>query len=320
MGAEQTRGARQLPGWVYRAMLLGAALLWGGSFVIIKGALDDVPPAWLMGVRFILSGAVMALLFRRRVSRNLDGSHWFAALVIGVLSGLGYLIQNIGLTDTTPGRNAFLTATYSVMVPFIAWGISRVRPRASNVAAALVALTGVGLLSLPGEGLGLGWGDGLTLFSAVFYAAEIALWPHLASGHDVITLTTAQFFVMGALCLVVGVATEPVPQAQVLASGAFWAQLAYLVLLSSCACTLAQNVGQNHVPSAQAALLLSLESVFGVMFSVIFYGEQVTVQLAIGFALVFVAVLMSEVPPSVLAENLRARKARQAAGTQGRKE
>lgn len=291
-------------------MLLGAALLWGGSFVVIKGALDAVPPAWLMGIRFTMAGVVMAVVFWPRLRDNLDGSHILAALVIGGLTGMGYLIQNMGLTDTTPGRNAFLTATYSVMVPFIAWAVSKVRPRASNVVAAVVALAGVGMISLRGEGFALGWGDWMTLFSAVFYALEIALWPHLASDHDVIALTTTQFFVMGLLCLCVGLAIETLPAPAVFASVDFWLQMAYLVLLSSCACTLAQNVGQNHVPSAQAALLLSLESVFGVLFSVIFYGELVTPQLAAGFALVFVAVLMSEVPPATIAANVRARKAK----------
>ncbi len=286
----------------YKLMLLGAALLWGGSFVVLKDTLDVISPAWLMGIRFLLSGIVMSLVFFPRLRGSLNRSHVLAAVALGVTGGLGYLVQNLGLVDTTPGHNAFLTATYCVMVPFLHWAVARTRPTLANVVAAFVAVMGIGALSLGGEDpFALRWGDWMTLGGAFWFAVQIEVMVHVAEGKDILALTAIEFFVMGLLCLAYGMAFEPAPAPSVFAGTDFWLAMGYLVILSSCVCTVCQNVGQAHVPPAQASLLLSLESMFGVLFSVLFYGEPLTPQLVLGFALVFGAVLLSELAPSVKA-------------------
>lgn len=287
-------------GALYRFMLVFAAALWGGSFVILKGALDVVPPAWLMGVRFMLSGCLMAVVFLRRIRIHIDRSHLRAGLALGVTGGLGYLVQNLGLADTTPGHNAFLTATYCIMVPFLHWAVAHVRPTAANLGAAVLALAGVGVLSLGESDLFcLRWGDWMTLGCAFWFAVQIEVMVSVAPGHDVLTMTVVEFFVMGLLCLGYAVVAEMPPAPSALVGTDFWLQMAYLVVLSSCVCTLFQNVGQAHVPPAQASLLLSLESVFGVALSVLVYGEELTPTLLGGFTLVFAAVVLSELVPTL---------------------
>ncbi len=166
-------------------MLVLAAALWGGSFVVLKGALDVVEPSWLLGIRFTLSGILMACVFGRRVAATLDRSQLLAGTALGVTGGLGYLIQNLGLVDTTPGHNAFLTATYCVMVPFLHWAATRVRPTLANVAAALLALGGVGVLSLGGaEPFALRWGDWMTIVGAFWFAVQIEVMVAVAKGRD----------------------------------------------------------------------------------------------------------------------------------------
>ena len=102
------RGRKTPP---YKLMLVVAALLWGGSFVVLKDTMDVIAPSWLLGIRFVLSGIVMTIAFFPRMRKALDRSHVVAAVALGVTGGLGYLVQNLGLADTTPGHNAFLTAT-----------------------------------------------------------------------------------------------------------------------------------------------------------------------------------------------------------------
>jgi len=285
----------------YKLMLVTAAALWGGSFVVLKGALDAIPASWLMGIRFILSGLVMTLVFWRRLKERLDMSHLRAGAALGVTGGIAYLVQNMGLVETTPGHNAFLTATYCVMVPFLHWVIARVRPSLANVGAAVLALAGVGVLSLgSAEPFSLSWGDWMTLFSAFWFAVQIEVMVAVAKGRDVLTMTVVEFYIMGATSLVAGIFLEPFPELSVFTGADFWLQMAYLVLLSSCVCTLIQNIGQAHVPPAQASLLMSLESVFGVAFSVLIYGEELTPQLLLGFAMVFCAVLLSELAPTLV--------------------
>ena len=216
-------------------MLVFAALLWGGSFVVLKDTLDTISPAWLMGIRFMLAGALMTVAFLPRLRRCLDRGHVMGALALGVTGGLGYLIQNLGLVDTTPGHNAFLTATYCVMVPFLHWAVARVRPTLANVVAAVLAVAGIGALSLGGdEPFSLRWGDWMTLGGAFWFAVQIEVMVAVAKGRDIVAMTTVEFFVMGLLCLGYAVACEPVPDPSVLCGVDFWLAMAYLVVLSSC--------------------------------------------------------------------------------------
>ncbi|WP_444327849.1 DMT family transporter [Paratractidigestivibacter sp.] len=286
-----------MPTGVWKIALAGAAAIWGGSFVVIKGALDVVPPCWLMFVRFFFSALIVGALFWKRVRPHLDASTLRCGAVLGILSGTAFVVQNIGLTDTTPGRNAFLTATYCVMVPFVNWAVARRRPGATSIVAAALGILGVGLLSLGDDfSVGLSWGDMLTLVSAVLYALHIvAVARFSASGHEVMTMTVTQLAMSAVVSLAAALVLEGVIDFGVFADPGIWGALFYLVILSSAVCMVMQNLGQAHVPPAPASLLLSLESVFAVIASVLFYGEVVTPRLACGFASIFAAVVVSEV-------------------------
>lgn len=287
---------KDIPTGVWKIALAGAAAIWGGSFVVIKGALDVVPPCWLMFVRFFFSALIVGALFWKRVRPHLDASTLRCGAVLGILSGTAFVVQNIGLTDTTPGRNAFLTAAYCVMVPFVNWAVARRRPGATSIVAAALGILGVGLLSLGDDfSVGLSWGDMLTLVSAVLYALHIvAVARFSASGHEVMTMTVTQLAMSAAVSLAAALVLEGVIDFGVFADPGIWGALFYLVILSSAVCMVVQNLGQAHVPPAPASLLLSLESVFAVIASVLFYGEVVTPRLACGFASIFAAVVVSE--------------------------
>ena len=295
IGPGARHGEAAVPQWAWKLSLAACAAIWGGSFVVMKDTLDNIPPAWLMGIRFAASAVIVGALFWRRLRDNLDGSHLAMGAILGLASGAAFVVQNIGLDDTTPGRNAFLTATYCVMTPFINWLVTRRRPDGGNVLAAVLAIVGGGLVAL-GDDLSLimSGGDWMTLVAAVLFAVHIVLVARFSSAHDVMTLTVVQLAVSALVALGTALVLEVPPAPEVFASPDTWLSLAYLVLLSSCVCMVFQNLGQAHVPPAQASLLLSLESVFAVVASVLFYGELVTPRIALGFGTIFVAVLVSE--------------------------
>ncbi|MGN0076975.1 MAG: DMT family transporter [Parafannyhessea sp.] len=285
---------KNIPSWAYAAAVVLTTVAYGSSYVVMKDALRHMPTSWFLALRFALAAVVLALLFRGRIARCLDPSHVVAGACVGVPEALGFLLQNLGLTGTTPGRNAFLTATYCVMVPFLAWAVERRRPGANNVAAALLCLAGVGLLSLGGTlGPRLGTGDLLTLVSALAFACNMVAVGRLGRAHDAVTLTFVMFVVSALVCLAWAVALEPVPAAAAL-TPAFWLEAVYITLLCTVFGLLVQNVAQAHLPSSEVALLLSFESVFATLFSVLFYGEAVTPSLLAGFALIFGSVLVSQ--------------------------
>ena len=243
-------GGRGVPTWAWKLSLAACAAIWGGSFVVMKDTLDAIPPAWLMGIRFAASALIVGALFWRRLRDSLDGSHLAMGAILGLASGAAFVVQNIGLDDTTPGRNAFLTATYCVMTPFINWVVTRQRPGGNNVAAALLAIVGVGLVALGDDlSLAMSGGDWMTLVAAVLFAVHIVLVARFSSAHDVMTLTVVQLAVSALVAFGTALVLEEPPAPAVFASADTWLSLGYLVLLSSCVWRAARpRTSQAHVP------------------------------------------------------------------------
>ena len=289
---------RHIPGFVYKLMLLAATIIWGFAFVVMKDAVDVLPPAQLIGVRFFLTGLLMAAVFHRSLAGTLNGPCLKAGLVLAAVTFLAFWVQTVGLADTTPGKNAFLTATYCVIVPFLWWVIARKRPTVFNLGAAVLAVAGIWLVSVTGTGeaLTIGFGEGMTLLGALLFAVHIVYVSKFSEKSDVLVLTLLQFAVGGVCGVAYGACFETLPPAESL-TPAFWMDMAYLVVFASCVALVIQNVALAHVPPAQASLFLSLESVFGVLFSVLLYGEEIGLRLVGGFALIFVAIVVSETFP-----------------------
>ncbi|WP_165171094.1 DMT family transporter [Adlercreutzia sp. ZJ242] len=287
---------RNIPAIVYKLMIVVATVIWGFSFVVMKGAVSVLEPAWLIGVRFALTAVVLTAVFFRHLRAALTREYLVAGGILGALNFLAFWTQTIGLAHTTPGKNAFLTATYCVIVPFVFWLIAKKRPTAFNLVAAVMCVAGVGMVSLSSGALTVEFGDFMTLVCAVFFAVHIACVSKFAQGRDVLALTVYQFWVGGICGVAIGALTEAPPNVAAL-SPEFLFNLFYLVIFASCVALVFQNVALAHVPPAQGSLLLSLESVFGVLFSVLLYGEQMTPRLLAGFALIFGAIVVSEVLP-----------------------
>lgn len=288
-------------------MLLAATIIWGIAFVVMKDAVDVLPPAQLIGVRFLLTGLLMAAVFHRSLRGTLNGPCLRAGLVLALVTFLAFWVQTIGLADTTPGKNAFLTATYCVIVPFLLWIVARKRPTLANVGAAVLCIAGIGLVSMTAGSFRLEFGDLMTLLCAVFFAAQIIAISHYAQQFNVPALTVYQFLFGGLMGLVLGGLTEPAPTLAVLTPD-FLFNLFYLVVFASGLCYLFQNVGLAHVAPTQGSLLLSLESVFGVLASVLLYGEVVTGRMMLGFVLIFAAILISELAPTLKAKRLEQKR------------
>ena len=284
----------KLPTWVFKLMLLAAPIIWGASFVVMKYSLDTMGPATLVGIRFTVAALLVLVFFFPRIRANFKRETVVAGVVLGVVFFIAYWTQNVGLVYTTPGKNAFLTAAYVVIVPFLYWVLSGRSPNIFNLVAALICLIGIGFISLD-SALIIDFGDAMTLVCAFFFALHIALLSKYAANYDVFTMSFLQFMVCGILGLIVGAFTEPMPSLEELMNPAIFWQLFYLAVGSSFLASMFQNVGQTRVNPSQASLILSLEGVFGVLISIVFYGEVLTARVALGFVLIFIAIIVSEV-------------------------
>ena len=285
-----------VPTWVYKLLIVFATAIWGLSFVIMKDVVECLPPAWLLGIRFFTAGLILLAALWKRVRKHLSLKIVAYGALLAFFDFTAFLSQTVGLLYTTPGINAFLTATYCVIVPFAWWVIAKKRPLAFNVLAAFVAVGGIWLVSSNGGGSGLsmGFGEAMTLLCALLFAIHITFVSRLSVGNDVLVLTVFQFLFEGLFGMAIGCGFETLPPLSAVSTTVIL-QMAFLIVFASVIAFGIQNVALAYIPPAQASLFLSLESVFGVLFSVLLYGEVLTLQLLLGFTLIFTAILVNEV-------------------------
>ena len=283
-----------------RLALLGTTIIWGSSFIILKNTLNSLPTLWILALRFSGAALIMALAANRQL-KTLDRRALKYGLAMGAALYCAYTLQTYGLLYTTPGKNAFLTATYCVIVPFLWWAFFKKRPDRYNVAAALVCIAGMALVSLEGD-LSLGLGDALTMCCGLFYALHIIVSSRGLEKYAVLPLTTVQLATTAVLCWITAPVASPFPQS---VPASAWLSVAYLCVMCTGACYFLQALGQKYTSAQSASIILTLESVFGTLFSVAFYHELLTLKTVSGFVLIFAAVLISETKLAFLRRRAR---------------
>lgn len=285
------RGAGARSPLFWKLMLVAMALIWGYSFLTMKTVLDTVPTFMLLACRFLLSAVIMLIIFRKRIKAHFNREYLGFGVLMGCVIWSAYAAQTLGLVDTTPGKNAFLTGTYCILVPFIALILFKERVTKWHIASALLCLVGVGFVAL--DNFSIQMGDLMTLVGAVFFAVDMAVVGHIGRTRDVSVLTSWMFLFVGLFSLAATTAFEPrVPAEQ-------WTpeiigQLVFLAVVCTTIGLLLQNQALSHVPPATGSLLLSLESPSGVLFSVLMAGEVLTGKLIFGFMLIFLSIVLSE--------------------------
>lgn len=255
----------------------------------MKNSVDVFPPFILLAVRFSIGCLLLSIAFWKRL-KEINKEYIWKGLIIGLLLFLGYTTQTIGIAETTPGKNAFLTAVYCVIVPFLFWIVDKSKPDRYNFSAAIVCMGGIGMVSLKGD-FSIGYGDAFTLVGGFMYAAHMVAVAKLGRDKDPIIITILQFGFAAIFSWSCGILFEEFPTK--VDTGNVMGIL-YLAVFATAIALLLQNIGQKYTHPSAAAIILSLESVSGVFFSVIFYGEQLTFRLIIGFIMIFFAVLVSE--------------------------
>lgn len=293
--------------FIPKLALFAAAFIWGSSFIIVKDTVDTISPIFLIAVRFTFASLVLSLCFHKKF-KMINKEYIRQGAIIGFLIFGAYAFQTLGITDTTPGKNAFLTSIYCVIVPFLYWIINKTKPTIYNFIAALLCITGIGLISL-NESFGIRFGDALTLGGGFFFALHMVAVTKFNSitvsdkneviSKDSVLLTIIQFAFGALFSWVLFLLTDDFPSADAIFNVPTFFSILYLALFCTTIALLFQNIGQKHTAPAPASIIMSLESVLGVIMAVIFYGEQLSVRLVIGFVLVFTAILFSEIKPSL---------------------
>lgn len=279
--------------WLAIGALILVTVIWGGGFVASDIALESMKPFQIMMVRFLLASVLMGVISRGQRKSEERLKDRAGAIKAGVLMGvtlfMGFAFQIIGLQYTTPSKNAFLTALNVVIVPFIAFVILKKKIGAKGIIGAVMSVFGVALLSLNGN-FTVSLGDGLTLFCAVGFAFQIFFTSEFVKKYPASVLNTVQMFtafVLSAISLMIFGEND----FQVTTQG--WLSALYLGVVSTTICYLLQTACQKYIDETKAAIILSMESVFGTIFSILILHEVVTVRMVIGCAVILAAVIIS---------------------------
>ena len=275
--------------------LLLTAAVWGFAFVVVKDSLDYVGSVYMVAIRFSIAAIGLAIIFCKRL-KKIDKKHLLMGGVTGLFLFLAYLVQTIGCSYTTAGKNAFLTTIYVILIPLIGWPLYKKRPHWYVFVAAGLSLTGIGLLALGGDDIsGINIGDILTLLCGLFFALHI-LWTEKCNkeGCDTIIITMLQFAFAAFFGWILAPFMDGSFPIVAIQTPKVVLSMLYLGLFSSMICFSLQNIGLKYVQSSLASLFLSFESVFGVLFSTIFLHETLTLKMAAGCMLIFSAIVIAE--------------------------
>jgi len=283
-------------------LLTLVALIWGSAFVAQNQGMADVGPLLFTGVRFLIGSAVvlpLAVLEWRRLGREgrplsrLDGWH-IAGL--GGLMTLGAVMQQVGIQFTSVTNAGFLTAIYVPLVPVLAWLLLGQIAHWSVWPAAAGCLVGAFLLSGAHE-LNIGLGDLWVAGSAIPWAEHVLMVGRWADRMGApFLVASGQFAICGVLSLSAAFAMEPVRWAGL--EAAIW-PIAYTGVLSVGVAFTAQVVAQRYAQAADAAIILSSETLFAAACGYLLLGERLHTAGLIGCGLMLGCILLVQLMPLV---------------------
>lgn len=270
--------------------LLGVTAVWGSTFVVVKGAIDQMPVTDFLTWRFGLATLAM-LVLRPRAPTTLSPAGRRAGLLLGLALGGGYLLQTLGLQTTPAAVSGFLTGLFVVLTPLGAAVLLRRPPGALAWGAVALATVGLALLSL--RGWSVGGGELLTVGCAAAFALHIVGLGQWAGSHDAYGLAVVQLLTTTVLCGVValpgGLALPP--------DASVWWALALTSLAATAVAFVVQTWAQAHLPPTRAAVVMTMEPVFGLGFAVLLAGEVLGARTLAGAVLVLAAMVLTEVGP-----------------------
>jgi drug/metabolite transporter (DMT)-like permease len=264
------------------------AVIWGSAFVAQRVAGQMGSVYLFNGVRYILAGLVVLPFVRRNRISSYPREQYKWMFIAGFLLFVAAAFQQAGMQYTTAGNAGFITSLYVVLVPVVLFFGWREKPHWLSIVAVGLAGAGAYLLSTGGQ-FEVQRGDALELVGALFWALHVALLGKFASRFEPMSFSVGQLLVCGILNLVLGIFVEQPIFTWSLAGAAV-----YTAVMSLGLCYTLQVWAQRHTPPADAALILSLESVFAVLAGWLLLNELLTGIQILGCIIIFLAVGLSQ--------------------------
>jgi drug/metabolite transporter (DMT)-like permease len=275
--------------------LLAMTAAWGSTFFLIKDLVTRVPVTDMLAVRFALGSVALILVAgpRLRMTRRTLR----AGVLLGLLYGVGQILQTVGLAHTAASVSGFITGLYVVATPLLGALLLRARVSATVWLATGLATLGLGVLSL--HGFSLGYGEMLTLLSALVYAGHILATGRLTGPDTALSLSVVQMVVITLVCTVAACwpGSGSGPGLQLPTAGGDWLAVLYLGVVAGALTMVLQTWAQARIEPARAAVVMAMEPVWAATFAVALGGERVTLRMVAGGLAILTAMYLVELAP-----------------------
>ena len=277
------------------SLLLITAVIWGLGFVAQVLGMNYLSPFAFIGARFLLGAASLMPLvaffyYRKLLPQSSLRTVLIGSLVLGVILFAAGSLQQVGIVYSNASNAGFITGLYMVLVPLIGLAF-RHRPGLNAWLGTVLALVGLFLLSVKAD-FSMGYGDTLLLIGAVGWALHILAIDHFASRAAPLLLALGQFIVCGVLAVGVSVVWETTTWDQMRAATNV---LIYAGVITVGVAYTLQVIAQERADPTHAAIILSLEAVFGAIGGYLFLQEQLTSRELWGCTLMLAGMLVSQV-------------------------
>lgn len=274
--------------------LLLAAVIWGSGTVFMQVCIDGgIETGLQMFFRFWIGTLCLGALVHKKL-RQISRRLLLCGLLCGTLLFFSFFILTFGLEFTTPANSAFLSASSVMLVPFISWVLLKIRPERKVFIGCFLCLLGVAVLSLQLDGgIHFTVGDGLTLLSAVFFSLYTCTVAKISAGLDAPLFTFVQLLITAVWSTI----TLPISGADFSVIGQNRLSLGaviFLGLFNTGLCYLIQMVAQKSLPPTRVSLILSSESLFGAVFSVLAGYDPFSIRLVVGGCIMMFSILLVE--------------------------
>ena len=279
-----------------RIILTTAGIIWGLGFIGNKYILDS---GWndsqLLFVRFLTATIVIFLIYHKRILKtNIDVIK--KGFFLGIFLYLGFLFQTWGLVHTNASNNALITAGYIVLMPIIIYIFERTTIPKKTVFAGAITLLGISLITVDFNELTISFGDSLTFIGAFFYALHIYFLGKLTKKVDLFVLMSFQLLIFSFFATIMMIFRGGLPSVDFSSFDSYKLLILAIIIgfFASFVAFLFQSIGQKNTNEAEAAILISTESLFGPVFAILFYKDPFNLLILFGIIFVSLGIILSE--------------------------
>lgn len=307
-------------------ILLGVTFVWGTTFLLVQKAIDALPPYSFLFVRFFLASLLLLIILLwqqykspQKHTLTLNRSTLLAGSILALWLFIGYAFQTIGLIYTTSSKAGFITGLSVVLVPIFTFFVLRIRPKLPAIIGVILASFGLFFLAFGDqisdgtivESLNVNTGDMLVFFCTIGFALQIVFTGKYASNHNVLLLTVLELGIVAILSLIFAIFTEDLTPLLSLSTYAHPMVILALIVTAffgTALAFLAQTHFQKYTTPTRVALIFAMEPIFAALTGVVFGGEVLTVIMIIGCALIFLGMILAELPMEVFYKIFRLNK------------